>query len=71
MSGTTNGNIVEQMTAMEKRINERLDAIEAEIRPVSQAYQAATIGARLLKWTVGVLASIAAIWAFWSGGKVI
>ena len=46
------------------RLQERLDALDAKITPVSEVYQAAKVGGVVLKWLVGVLAAIAGIAAF-------
>lgn len=36
-------------------------ALRAEVQPVCKAYEAATMGARVLKWTISILAGIATI----------
>jgi hypothetical protein len=52
------------------RLEERLDALDAKITPVSEVYQAAKVGGVVLKWLVGVLAAIAGIAAFlWGAPK--
>lgn len=45
----------------------RLDAIDEKLTPISDAYKAATLGARVLKWSVTLLAAVAALWAFGTG----
>jgi hypothetical protein len=42
-----------------------LAELRAEMQPVIKAYEAATMTARVLKWVVGLLASVAAIYAAW------
>jgi hypothetical protein len=49
------------------RLEERLDALDAKITPVSEVYQAAKVGGVVLKWLVGLLAGIAGIAAFFWG----
>ena len=55
------------LAASLKVLREEVAALRAEMQPVSDAYKAATLGARVLKWSVGVLASIAALWTIWKG----
>jgi hypothetical protein len=42
-------------------VRAEIAALRAEVQPVCKAYEAATIGARVLKWTISILAGIATI----------
>lgn len=41
---------------------DQVEALRQEMQPVCDAYKAATIGARVLKWIVTVLAGLAAVY---------
>lgn len=53
-----------ELAATLARLDERLDGIEAKLTPISDAYKAATLGAKLMTWGVGMLAGIAAFAEF-------
>lgn len=44
-------------------VQKELSALRSEMQPVIDAYKAATWTARVLKWTVGFLASVGAVLA--------
>lgn len=49
---------------LREELQREVQELRDEVKPVCDAYKAGTIGARVLKWSVGVLASIAAIYTF-------
>lgn len=52
------------LAASLEALREDVKALRTELQPVSDAYKAMTIGARVLKWAVGVLAGLGAVWTF-------
>lgn len=64
MTATTNRNLADTLARMDERLasmEKTLEALQQEVRPVSKAYEAATTTAKVLKWTVGLLASFATL----------
>lgn len=72
MVPTTNRNLADtlenirgEMKAIRVQTHDEIQALRAELQPVTDAYKAATIGAAVMKWVVGVLAAVGSVVLTW------